>query len=350
MERQPYKKRCTLRDIAEKTNVSIATVSHTLNGTAKISPATRQRVIDAAWQLGYRLQGDTEYAQRRSERKTIGVVVQNICNEFYAACVSSVLACANNANCTVLFCDCGYDAQREIELVHDLICQRVSGLIFFGGTAETEPVKLASTAHIPVVLANRTMEGFSSVMFGNTKIIRDTVSQLYNAGSRRFLYVTNSLDLQSVRDRYDGFQLAMLDHNIPRSDCQILTVKRQQWDKVEAGYAALSEYIAANGINFDTVITISDLLAVGVLKALRGVDAKVPEDVQVIGYDDISIAALVTPALTTIRQDTTRLGIEAFNLLCEKMETDSDGVKQVVIENRLVVRDSTRPGLQEIRA
>jgi DNA-binding LacI/PurR family transcriptional regulator len=94
----------------------------------------------------------------------------------------------------------------------------------------------------------------------------------------------------------------MLDHNVPSSDYQILTAKRLQRDKVQAGYDVLSEYIQKNGVNFDTIITTSDLIAVGVLKCLRESNCRVPEDVQVVGYDDISIAALVSPPLTTIHQ------------------------------------------------
>jgi LacI family transcriptional regulator len=341
--KQNVGKKCTLKDVADMAQVSIATVSHTLNGTAKISQTTQQRVIDAAWALGYRSPGDLESpAELHRDRKIIGVIVQDICNEFYAACASSVLACADHTNYTLLLCDCVYDSQREVELVHDLICQHVSGLIFFGGTEEAAPVKLAHTYHIPVVLANRCVDGFSSVMYGNAKIIRETITTLYNAGSRKFLYLTESLDLHSVRDRYDGFLLGMLDHNVPSSDYQILTAKRLQRDKVQAGYDVLSEYIQKNGVNFDTIITTSDLIAVGVLKCLRESNCRVPEDVQVVGYDDISIAALVSPPLTTIHQDTARLGQEAFNLLCEIMQSGHSDPKQVVIENKLVIRDSTR--------
>ncbi len=346
--RQSIGKKCTLKDVAGMAQVSIATVSHTLNGTAKISPQTQQRVIDAAWMLGYRSQNEPDSPEElHRDRKVIGVIVQDISNEFYAACASSVLACADHKNYTLLLCDCVYDSQREIELVHDLICQHINGLIFFGGTEEASPVQLAHTYHIPVVLANRCVDGFSSVVYGNSKIIRETITDLYNAGSRKFLYLTESLDLHSVRDRYDGFLLGMLDHRIPSSDYNILTAKRLQRDKVKAGYDVLSEYIQNGNVNFDTIITTSDLIAVGVLKCLRELNYRVPEDIQVIGYDDISIAALVSPPLTTIHQDTTRLGQEAFNLLCEIMASDQHSPKQIVIENKLVIRDSTRMELRK---
>ena len=340
MERTTYSKKCTLQDVANMAQVSVSTVSHVLNGTAKISDTTKQRVMEAVHTLRYRPTSEPGSRLLRQNRKTVGVIVQDIRNEFYAACASSVLNCADRSTYTVLLCDCNYNWQREMDLVRELIYQDVSGLIFFGGTESSEPVMLADSYGIPAVLANRHVDGFSSVMFSNTKIIRELITALVDAGRERFLYLSESPDLQSIRDRIDGFCLGMMDHRVDASAYQILTDKRLQRNKVESAEEVLQEYLTQRGADFDTIITSSDLIAVGAMKSLKNSGYRIPEDIWVVGYDDISVSSMVSPPLTTVRQDTERLGEEAFSLLDEIIHADHYRPKQIVIENTLVIRQS----------
>lgn len=340
MDQSNTSKKCTLQDVANMARVSVSTVSHVLNGTAKISEPTKQRVMEAVHTLRYRPLGESGSRLLRQNRKAIGVIVQDIRNEFYAACAGSVLNCADNTGYTVILCDCGYSRQREADLVRELIYQDISGLIFFGGTENAEPVTMADGYGIPVVLANRHVDGFSSVMFSNTKIIRDLITALCEAGRKRYLYLSESPELQSIRDRIDGFCLGMMDHHIPDDSYQILTDKRLQRNKVDAAYTVLQEHLRARGLDFDTVITSSDLIAIGAMKCLQDGGCRVPEDVWVVGYDDISVSSMVSPPLTTVRQNTDRLGEEAFLLLHEIMHTEHYRPKQIMIENTLVIRSS----------
>lgn len=339
MEQQSSKK-CTLQDVAAMAQVSVSTVSHVLNGTAKISEPTKLRVMEAVRTLRYRPLGESGSRLLRQDRKTIGVIVQDIRNEFYAACAGSVLACADHSVYTIILCDCGYDQQREVDLVRELVYQDVSGLIFFGGTSDAEAIRLAESYKVPMVLANRQVNGFSTVTFYHTKVIRELITELCAAGRKRFLYLSESPELQSIRDRRDGFCLGMLDHDIPAEHYSIITDKRLQRHKVENGARVLEEYIAQNGIHFDTVITSSDLIAIGALKCLNARGCRVPDDMWLVGYDDISVSSLVAPALTTIHQDTDRLGEEAFTLLNDMIQTGDHRPKQIAIENTIVVRES----------
>lgn len=340
MERNNSSKKCTLQDVAGLAQVSVSTVSHVLNGTAKISDATKQRVMEAVHTLHYRPAGEPGSRLLRQNRKTVGVIVQDIRNEFYAACASSVLNCADRSAYTVILCDCNYNWQREMDLVRELIYQDISGLIFFGGTESSEPVMLADSYGIPVVLANRHVDGFSSIMFSNTKIIRELITALFDAGRKRFLYLSETPELQSIRDRIDGFCLGMMDHQIDPTSYQILTDKRLQRSKVENAATVLQEHLQQHGADFDTIITSSDLIAIGAMKSLKNSGYRIPEDIWVVGYDDISVSSMVTPPLTTVRQDTDRLGEEAFLLLDEIIHADNYRPKQIVIENTLIVRQS----------
>lgn len=335
-------KKCTLQDVAALAQVSVSTVSHVLNNTAKISDATKERVLDAVKKLRYHASPESSGNFFRQNRKTIGVIVQDIKNEFYAACAGSVLSSVDNSLYTVILCDCCYDPQKEANLVHELIYQRVSGLIFFGGANDEDLIGMADGYGIPIVLANRCIDGFSSVMFAHTKAMRELIGRLYGAGRKDFLYLSESPELQSIRDRKDGFCLGMMDNHISDEHYHIVMDKRLQMNKVESAQDVLQEYLDHSGVNFDTVITSSDLIAIGALKFLSKNGYSIPDDIWLVGYDDISVAALVYPSLTTVRQDTCRLGEEAFLLLNEMIQAEGHKPKQIVIENTIVTRKSAK--------
>lgn len=337
---QRTSKRCTLQDVASASGVSIATVSHVLHGTAKVSPATKERVLAAARRLHYRPQAGSGEQVFRQNRKVIGVVLQDIRNEFYAACAGSVLSCADSSVYTVVIHDCSYDHARAMDVVRECIYQEASGIIFFGGTENNEAMMLASSYGIPVVLANCHVDGFSVVAFNHTRVMRELITRLCNAGRRQFLYMTESSGLQSVRDRLDGFMLGMMDHGLSPEQYTVVADPRLQRHKVESGCQVLQEYLNSDAPRFDTLLTSSDLIAIGALRCLREAHIRVPEDVWVVGYDDISVSALVSPALTTIHQDTDRLGEVAFTLLHEMIQTSDCRPKQITVENSFIVRES----------
>lgn len=332
-------KKCTMQDIANASGVSIATVSHVLHGSGNVSDATRERVRDVARKLHYVSQSDSG-ARFRQNRKVVGIILQDVRNEFYAACAGSVLSCADGSVYTVVIHDCGYSRKRALDAVQECIYQNASGIIFFGGTADNEPMRLANSCNIPVVLANCHVDGFNVVSFNHVRAMRDVVSRLFNAGRRKFLYMTETPELQSVRERQDGFLLGMTDCNLSPEQCLVISDKRLQRKKAETAHEVLSEYLTSNGLWFDTLLTSSDLIAIGALHCLREMQIRVPDDVWLVGYDNISVSALVSPALTTINQDTDRLGEVAFSLLLEIIQTSDFRPKQVTIENTIIVRES----------
>lgn len=132
----------------------------------------------------------------------------------------------------------------------------------------------------------------------------------------------------------------MLDEDIPPEQYTMIADKRLQRHKVENAHTIMDEYIAKHGVDFDTVITSSDLIAIGALKSLNENGCRVPEDVWLVGYDDISVSSLVMPPLTTVHQDTDRLGEEAFSLLNEMIQSGDHRPKQISIKNSIVIRES----------
>lgn len=333
----------TLQDIAAIAGVSVSTVSHVMNGTAKISGSTKARVIDAANSLGYCPTNESSTRLLRQDRKIIGVIVQDIKNEFYAACAASVLSCADTAKYTVILYDCRHDRRREENFITEMIYQRASGLIIFGGANDDDLIELANQRGISVVLANRYMDGFSSVMFANSKSMRELIQRLYNAGRRKFLYLTethNQVEQQSIQDRKDGFCLGMIDNQIPSTDYFVISDTRLQMNKVKMAKAVLEEYVSVHGMNFDTVLSCSDLITLGAMKYMSKLGYRIPEDIWVVGYDDITVAALAYPSLSTVHLDTDRLGEEAFLLLSEMLLSENYKPKQIMIENTIISRKS----------
>lgn len=333
--------RSTISDVAKRANVSISTVSHVLNGTAPISAEATKKVIDAVDELHY-TPNALARGLRRNQTRVIGLIVPEIRNEFYAACASAVLQAADRKGYTVLLCDCCYDRQRETRSVNALIERRVDGFIFIGGSDDEDLIRLADQAGVAVVLADRSMDGFSSVEFTNVKSMRRLMRTLYDMGKRRFCYVSEPIDMQNLRDRYEGFLLGLRDCGLPESQHQLLIEKWLQQEKTETARRLILERMTSPGAIPDVFITSCDAIAVGVIAGLSALGLRVPEDVGVVGFDNIVTSAYTNPPLTTVEQDMQRIGANAFSLLYDLLSGKTEDPVHIWLESKIILRESVR--------
>lgn len=336
------KRRTTMSDVAQKANVSISTVSHVLNGTAPISPEAKEKVRAVMRELNY-MPNALAQGLRQKQTHVIGLIVPEIRNEFYAGCASAILNAADRENYTVLLCDCCYDAQREQRTVNALLQGRVDGLIFIGGSGDEALIRLAKQSGVAVVLGDRSLEGYSSVEFSNEKSMRRLVKILYEMGKRRFCYVSEPIEMLNLQNRYDGFLAGLRECGLPESQHRLLVEKWFQQDKTEtARRLIISQNPHAESEPPDVYITSCDAIALGVIAGLTENGLRVPEDVGVVGFDNIAMSAYINPPLTTVEQDVQSIGERAFDLLRDQLKGTSTETVRVMLESKIIMRQSVK--------
>ncbi|GEK20342.1 LacI family transcriptional regulator [Cellulomonas xylanilytica] len=301
----------TLRDVARAAGVSPATASRALSAPDLVAPARREHVQQVARELGYR--------PNRAARELITGRTGNLClvvpdleNPFFAAVAKGVQARARALGFALLVADAEEDPRLESELVGHLGAQ-VDGVILCSPRmTDAELDRLGRDVlddDVPLLLVNRLHGGLPSVVIDNTDGIRQAVTHLYALGHRRIGYAGGPVGSWSDAQRRRGLEHA--SHGLRSID----VVDLGHFPPLFGGGVAAGDLVAASGVT--AVLAHNDLLALGILSRLRARGVRVPEDVSVVGYDDIPAATLVSPTLTTVTVPLARLGRAAVDLLIE---------------------------------
>lgn len=336
------KKKITINDIAKEAGVSISTVSHVLNGTAKISEETRQRVIGVVQKFnyvpnGYSLKG------RGKNTKVIGVMVADIRNEFYARCVQSIMNVALQENYTTMICEMAFNYKKECMGVDALLDKGVDGIIFIGGSMDSNIIQKANKA-VPVILCDRKLMGSSlpSVTTDNVSAMRNLISLLKEWGYTKIGLLSESLEMDNLKDRCLGFKAGIEENGLRQYKEFMLIHPQLKLDKATAANCFLKEWLERNGTDHlpEVFVTTSDLIAAGAISALRECGIRVPQDIGITGFDDISLAANLDPPLTTIAQNMEELGIYCFRNILNLINGTAVGVPHSVIDAEIVIRKS----------
>lgn len=326
----------TIADVAERSGVSTATVSRVLSGAAPARDATRERVLAAAQELDYRPSGIAR-ALKRSETRTIGLLITDIGNPFFPQIVRAVEDEAHRRGYGVVLCNAADDPERELAYLDVLLERRVDGLIVASArTTRRHAARLASVP-MPVVLVNAEGPAGSlpRITVAHRQGARLAAEHLLALGHRRLAHITAptfgagaaKLRLAGVTDALRGAGLDAADLAVAHGD-----------EHVDGGARAMEELLATRpGVT--GIVCYNDLTAVGALRALRAAGLRVPGDMSLVGFDDIELAAWTDPPLTTVRQPTDVLGRWAVERLTEPPASSATG--RVVLQPTLVVRGST---------
>lgn len=334
------RKAVTMEDVAKEAGVSVTTVSHVINQTASITEETTDRVRQAIASLGYRPRASADL--NRGQR-IIGVFTPEISNEFYARSVQAVFQAAWEQDYAVMVCSMEHRHQAETSYIRSLIQSGVRGLIFFGGASENERQILHAAKRVPVVLGDRRMPHapIDCVGTDNAEIMRRMIGKLSRAGYSRIGYVSEDLIMNNCADRYHGFKQGMAEHGLPVDERWVFLLPQLRLNKAESTYNFFRTLDWPQPLP-QIFLCSSDLIAVGLMAALKGRGLHIPRDVGVVGFDDISIAAFTDPPLTTIAQDMTQLGRSCFRALLNRMENRNQTSQETIVRAKIVVRDSVR--------
>lgn len=327
-----------VKDVAAAAGVSVGTVSNVLNQPERVSAKTVERVQRVIQELGF-VRNDAARQLRAGRSRSIGLVVPDIGNPFFAEVVRGAEDRAADAGMTVLLGNSDERDERQVAHLELFQEQRVNGVLLTPATDDLSAVHRFAAGGMPVILVDREVEEglLPSVSVDDVEGGRLAADHLLASGRRRLAFVGGPQSVQQVADRLRGVQAAVAAH--PDVTLEIF---EQSALTVLQGRAA-GEAIAARGPQSrpDAVFAANDLLAVGLLQAFSfGSGIRVPQDITMVGYDDIDFASATVVPLSSVRQPARLLGWTGVDLLLKEL----DGVehdRRVRFQPELVVRESS---------
>ena len=326
----------SVREVAARARVSVGTVSNVLNNPEKVSTATAIRVTEAIAHLGFVPNGAAQQL-RIGHSTSVGFVVLDVANPFFTDVARGAEARAARAGLSLLLANS--DERTEREAIHlDLFeRQRVRGVLLTPVGDASERLARFRARRIPVVLVDRADPTFSSVSVDDVAGGRMAAQHLIDQGARRLAFVGGPVAIRQVRDRLTGARASVN----AAAGVTLELVETRSLSVLEGRRAG--EALSARPVRTrpDAVFAANDLLAMGVLQAVAMLRTlRVPEDLALIGYDDIAFAQAAVVPLTSIRQPSEELGRRAVELLLSEQE-EKDTPQHVVFQPELVVRRST---------
>jgi LacI family transcriptional regulator len=327
----------TIQDVADAAGVSKATVSRVISGSSThIRPETRRRVEAAILALNYR---PSAVARSLSSNRThtVGMLVSDVANPFYAEVIHGVEDQAIGAGYNVLLANTNYSPDRGLELIHSLVDRRADGVLLMSSSASDvwlEELDRAGTPAVVLDWARRDTGGVSCIEVDFRPGIVDAAEHLWDLGHRRFGHIAGPLHLKTSRDRRDAFLDALTHRGVAPGKVLMatgdLTIEggREAWCLMREQPHTPTAVFCAN-----------DLMALGVLSAARAEGLRVPGDLSIVGLDDIWLAAQFDPPLTTVALPRYQIGALAMRMLLDTL--GGQAAQRRVVPTSLVVRRST---------
>jgi len=322
----------TIRDVARRADVSVASVSRVLNRLANVSEQTRARVMTAVSELGY-----VPHAGARSlslsRTGAIGVVLPNLHGEFFSEIVRGMDRTATERGYLLLLSNM-HAQSGEAEAVLRAMRGRVDGLIVMAPHLEDQEFATSLHRGTPAVLLNSraTVPGLTGIRLDNAAGARAVADHLVAIGRRRIVHISGPLGNIDAEERAAAFREALKPH----AEVSVEVVHGNFYE--ESGSAAV-EALIETGHSFDAIFAGNDMMAIGALTALRAAGRSVPEDVAVAGFDDVPLASHLD--LTTVQVRIAELGERAIETLIAMLDGSHDGTTGELHAPQLVVRGST---------
>lgn len=339
----------TLKTIADKLDLSPTTVSRVLNGKAeayRISNTTADAVLAIAAELDYS-PNRLGRGLRIRQTHTLGLVIPDISNPFFAKVASNIEKAARAAGYNLVLCDSEEDTELEQAALRMLLSLKVDGLIVCPVGQEGEHLQRITAAGHAMVLVDRSLPdvGCLSVVSDDHKGAVEAVAHLVANGHAKIGCIQGLSGTSTAESRVAGYRAAMQEHGLPVDESLIVGDSFQD----ESGYRAAVKLL--NRPDRPTALFVGgNLILIGVLRALQSVGLKVPDDVSVIGFDEQPYSGFLSTPMTTVSQEIDRMGQVATELLVKQIASGvRETVHQVVLPTTLISRDSVRdltPGLQ----
>ena len=332
--------RATIRDVASAAGVSIATVSRVLNGRADVAPKTREAVMKAV--------RDVEFATNRNARALssgrtglVGMTVPIIEAAYFSVILSGVAEALYEQDMRIVLCPTLHQHEREVTLLDRLMHGTTDGAVLTLPEESNKELKALKRQGLPFVVVDPRIpldDGIPAVSAGHATGARAATEHLLSLGHRRIAAITGPPAWMASTERLNGYRSALAAAGVLPDPELVAGINFS----IEGGEAAAGPILDLAD-RPTAVFAFNDNVAIGVLRAAEARGIRVPEDLSIVGFDDSEHAALVTPALTTVRQPLAEMGRMAVSLLLRLLENQSVETLRIELATRLVVRDSTAP-------
>lgn len=323
-----------IREVARLAGVSPATVSRVMNGTAVVSDEKRQRVLDAIAQTEF-VPNEAARTLFKRSAKTIGLIIPSIRNPFFTQFADVVDEEAREHGFRLFLCNVGDDLEQERAALQKMSASNVDGVII--ATTHVEIQEDLAACPLPVIVVDSRFETDkvnAYIYCDYYKGGRLAAQHLYeDCGCRNMVCIRGPQHIYTARARYQGYRDYCLEHGIPE---QTVDCDYDFRAGLEMTRELLEKYPAVDGI-----LACDDIVAISTYKVLRQNHISVPEQVQLVGFDDISLSTLITPEMTTIRQPIEEMARAAARLVLEHKAPAKTGERRVFPID-LVVRETTR--------
>lgn len=328
----------TIREIAEKTGVSITTISQILNGKGeRFSDLTREKVLKTAKEMSYK---PNFFAKNMivSHTNTIGMIVPEVTDPFFSQMVKGAEDYLNREGYMIMLCNSSNDKAREDLYVEELLHRAVDGLIIASPNIllsgvinrmeeKRAPYILLDRQRNPRPEGNITIDDFKGGFMATEHLIK--------LGHRKIGIIISDTSFYNVHERYEGYLACMKEYKLTVQDSWIVSGDQT----MNAGYLATQKLLKEN---VTAIFATNDLMAMGTYRAALEKGLVVPDNLSVIGFDDIELSEYMTPPLTTIRQPIYRIGEVAAELLLKNIQNPTEKLEDRLLDISLINRSSTK--------
>ena len=328
----------TIREVAESAGVSYATVSHVINNTRLVSQETRERVLAAMDALNYRPNALAR-SLRQGKTNTLGLVLPDSANPFFAEISRSIEDEAFKKGYSVFLCNTELDIQRELFYVDVLSKKQVDGIIFVAAGDQADSLDFLRSRNMPVVLIDRDLPNVEvdAVLSDNQLGGFLATRHLLSLGHTRIACIAGPSSITPSAERIIGYRRALEEVGLSYDESLILRGDYHAQSGMEITHSILQMEPRPTAI-----FALNDLMALGALRAAAEAGCSVPQDLAVVGYDDLEIAHFTNPPLTTIAQPKREIGAQAVHLLVDRMSHRNRPPTRLVLAPELIIRRSTQ--------
>lgn len=326
-----------LEDIARELDLSVSTVSRAINGKGRVGEGTRARVLDAVRRSDYRI-NDVARALRMKTARSIGVIVPDISNGFFASVIKGAQQRCHQSDYILIVCNSDEDAAVEGEVLQTLLSKQVSGLVL-ASVGESRVIRRKYGAlNVPIVYIDnmpRDAEGYDSVSIDNCAAARQLTLAMLDRGYHDIGMISGPMAQSTGELRRRGFEAALAEQGVEA---------RSEWIReglftMESGYAQMQRILDGDPIP-RAMLFASNYIAYGALKAIREAGLRVPDDIAIAAFDALDDTGLITPLITSINQPAQQIGQCAVDILLEHMDKRRDAGKRLVLTPSFVDGDS----------
>ena len=327
----------TMKEVAKLAGVSVATVSRVLNDKPNVSPELRSRVLQAVEKLNYQ-RNRVARSLRAKTSLIIGLIISDIQNPFFTSVVRGVEDVAYDHGYTLLLCNSDEDPAKERLYIDIMLAEKVAGVIISPVAEVDNYSNVLLQAGVPVVAMDRRMRDLEvdTVIVNNVEGVYQAIGHLIERGHRRIGFIGGPTRTTTGRERQEGYQKALAEHGLGLE--QVL-VKIGDF-KQDSGYQMACQLLEMDDPP-TAIFTANNLMTLGALNAIHEKKLSIPQEVAIVGFDDMSWAQSLAPPLTAVAQPTYELGRTAADLLLRRIGDPNRPTEQICLEANLVVRESS---------